>query len=213
MHTYMHKYTHIYTRTYIYNCMWYESDTGFFLIYIVYILVHINSSVYACVCMCVCTYGHINMQIHTNSHRIRIRIRSRIRIRNSLKSRIRIRDRIRKKSFRIHNTGSKSTIHLILLVLHIWIRIILGGWIRIRSKKATCLSGSASVYPDLKHWQKDYWLIAWLEHVFPFQIMVVEIGRVVWGAGPGSCSQWIRNTQVGLGFSYVVNSKNIYFQF
>ncbi len=39
MHTYMHTYTHIYKRTYIYNCMRYESDTGFFLIYIVYILV------------------------------------------------------------------------------------------------------------------------------------------------------------------------------
>jgi len=60
--------------------------------------------------VCVCTYAYINMQIYTNAYRIRIRSRIRIRdrIRNSLKSRIRIRDRIRKKSFRIHNTASKS---------------------------------------------------------------------------------------------------------
>jgi hypothetical protein len=109
MHTYMHT-SHIYTRTYIYNCMWNESDTGFFLLYIVYILVtYKQKSVCMCMYVCVCTYEYKNMQIHTNSYRIRIRSRIRIRIRdrirNSLKSRIRIRDRIRKKSFRIHNTG------------------------------------------------------------------------------------------------------------
>jgi hypothetical protein len=41
-HKYPHTYTHIYTlhtHIYIYNCMLYESDTGFFLIYIVYITV------------------------------------------------------------------------------------------------------------------------------------------------------------------------------
>ncbi len=40
MHTYMHTYTHIYTRTYIYITVCdTKVITGFFLIYIVYILV------------------------------------------------------------------------------------------------------------------------------------------------------------------------------